>query len=147
MSYENALQLALSDLKNGIYPSIRTAAEAYGVCRMSLGRRLQKSSQLPSIAHTYEQQLSPEQEEFLADWIIEEEEKECAPSHVRMRDMATRILEASGDPRPVGKKWVVPFLERNDNMASMIGCHLEVSRMNGTQPSQIEKLYDQFHIL
>lgn len=40
-------------------------------------------------AYWHEWRLSPEQEEFLSKWILEEKEKDCAPLHIKVCDMGT----------------------------------------------------------
>jgi hypothetical protein len=93
---EVALQSALRDLNAGVFTSQRAACKAYGIPRTSLQARL-NGHRPPKIAHHHEQRLSPEQEEFLTDWILDEDLRAQPPSHSRVREMALRILKMNGD--------------------------------------------------
>ncbi|KAE8871021.1 hypothetical protein PTNB29_01365 [Pyrenophora teres f. teres] len=47
--------------------------------------------------------LRRQQEDFLVQWILEEDARAFPPSHARAREMANRILKMNGDHKPVGK--------------------------------------------
>ncbi|RKF79075.1 hypothetical protein GcM1_205009 [Golovinomyces cichoracearum] len=49
------------------------------------------------------QHLSIKQEDYFEEWITQLVRVEEAPSHVRMREMATKILEIEGNNKPLGK--------------------------------------------
>jgi hypothetical protein len=59
------LQAAISDLNNGVFTSIQACAKAYNVPRSTLSNRLAHRP-TRSIARQQQQQLSPEQEDFIA---------------------------------------------------------------------------------
>ncbi|KAI1002585.1 hypothetical protein K3495_g5609 [Podosphaera aphanis] len=59
------------------------------------------------------------------------------PSHPRVREMATRILEANGDRNPLGKIWIPHFLKRNPRVASVVGRKIEAVRAKAADPQQI----------
>jgi hypothetical protein len=109
---ESMIQLALADLESGKYPSIRQAAKAYNVSRSTLANR-QHSKPTRSVAHEQQQRLTPAQEEFLTEWIFEQDLQGYAPSHTRVREMAARILRMDGDAEPLGKAWVHKYMQRN----------------------------------
>jgi hypothetical protein len=109
---ESMLQLALTDLESGKYTSIRQAAKAYNVPRSTLADR-QHGKPLRSAAHEQQQRLTPAQEEFLTEWILEQDLQGFAPSHTRVREMAARILHMNGDIEPLGKAWVSKYIQRN----------------------------------
>jgi transposase len=77
---ESMLQLALADLESGKYTSIRQAAKAYNVPRSTLADR-QHGKPPRSAAHEQQQRLTPAQEEFLTEWILEQDLQGLAPSH------------------------------------------------------------------
>src|SRR5271156_4109132 len=94
------------------YTSIRQAAKAYNVPRSTLADR-QHGKPLRSAAHEQQQRLTPAQEEFLTEWILEQDLQGYAPSHTRVREMAARILRMNGDIEPLGKAWVPKYIQRN----------------------------------
>ena len=99
---EHAIQLAISDLGAGIYSSQRAAAKAYGIPRSTLQERL-KGRTSSALSHQHQQRLTPLQEDFLVEWILEEDARGYPPPHARAREMANRILRINGDTQPVGK--------------------------------------------
>ena len=79
---EVAIQLAISDLAAGLYTSQRAAAKAYGLPRSTLQDRL-RGATTSAISHQHQQLLTPLQEDFLVEWILEEDARACPPSHAR----------------------------------------------------------------
>lgn len=124
---EVAIQSAIADLNAGIYKSQRQAARAYGIPRSSLQSRLH-GRQPHAIAHSNQQRLTPEQEDFLVHWILEEDKRAQPPSHPRVREMALRILQMNGDYEPLGRLWVPNFITRNPRVASIVGRTIESAR-------------------
>jgi hypothetical protein len=102
---ELSIQSAIRDLESGVYTSQRAAAKAWGVPRSTLQDRLD-GRQPRAIAHQHQQRLSLEQEEFLVDWILDEDSRAQPPSHARVREMAARILRLGGDHDTLGQRWV-----------------------------------------
>ncbi|KAF2229993.1 hypothetical protein EV356DRAFT_474489 [Viridothelium virens] len=85
---EAAMAAASADLDAGISLSINSAADAYGVPRTTLRRRLH-GYQIRQKSHQHEQRLSPNQEDFLRDWILEEDTRGYPPSHACCCKMAS----------------------------------------------------------
>jgi hypothetical protein len=81
-SKETAVKLAIQYYHAGVYKSQRAAAKAYGVPRTTLQDRL-KGTPNRATSHQHQQRLSPDQEEFLVQWILNEDARGCAPSHAR----------------------------------------------------------------
>jgi hypothetical protein len=126
-SREDVIQSAIADLNAGGYKSQRAACEAYNIPRSTLRHRMAGS--LPhATAHQQQQRLTPEQEEFLVNWIIDEDTRAQPPSHARVREMALRILQMNGDQSPLGQIWVSNFLRRNPRVRSVVGRPIEASR-------------------
>lgn len=126
-SREQAIQAAIADYNSGIYTSQRAAAKAYAIPRSTLVDRLKGATDAHT-SHQHQQKLTPDQEEFLADWILEEDARGYPPSHARARDMANRILRMNRDPRTVGQDWIVYFIRRNPRVASIVGRKIEAVR-------------------
>lgn len=140
---ELAIQSAIRDLHAGVFTSQRKAAQAYGIPRSSLQARLR--GQLPhASAHQDQQRLTPEQEAFLVDWILDEDSRAQPPSHLRVREMATRILTMNGDPRPLGQQWVSHFITRNPRVSSVVGRTIESLRTTAASYNTIKAFLELF---
>jgi hypothetical protein len=140
---ELAIQSAIRDLNSGVFTSQRKAAQAYGVPRSTLQERLQ-GRQPNVIAHQHQQRLTPEQERFLVEWILEEDSRAQPPSHPRVREMATRILHMNGDYQPLGQLWVSHFVARNPRVASIVGRKIESARTTGANYETIKAFLELF---
>ena len=66
------------------------------------------------------------------------------PSHPRVREMATRILEANGDRNPLSKIWIPHFLKRNPRVASIVGRKIEAIRAQAANPEQLRTFIEKF---
>ncbi|KAF1932962.1 uncharacterized protein M421DRAFT_18226, partial [Didymella exigua CBS 183.55] len=64
----------------------RKAAAACGIPESTLRGRL-RGQQPHAIAHSNQQRLTPEQENFLVEWTLEEDSRAQPPSHPRVREM------------------------------------------------------------
>ena len=140
---ELAIQSAISDLNSGVFTSQRKAAQAWGVPRSTLQERL-NGRQPNAIAHSNQQRLTPEQEGFLVQWILEEDERAQPPSHPRVREMATRILHMNGDYEPLGRLWVPHFIARNPRVASIVGRTIESARTTAANYDTIKAFLELF---
>jgi hypothetical protein len=140
---EVAIQAAISDLISGVYTSQRKAAKAWGVPRSTLQERI-NGRQPNAIAHSNQQRLTPEQERFLVEWILEEDSRAQPPSHPRVREMATRILHMNGDYEPLGQLWVPHFITRNPRVASIVGRTIESARTTAASQDTIRAFLELF---
>jgi hypothetical protein len=140
---EESIQAAIRDLNSGVFHSQRAAAKAYNIPQATFSKRV-RGTQNSQTSHVYQQRLTPEQEEFLVQWILEEDARAFPPSHARAREMANRILRMNGDHRPVGKHWMAAFLKRNPRVASIVGRKIEAARAEGATPVQIRAFLELF---
>jgi hypothetical protein len=149
MAYTEAdIQTAIACYNAGIFKSQRAAAKAYGIPRTTFCERLQGATDARS-SHAHQQRLTPEQESFLVDWILDMDTNGYPPSHTRAREMASRILQMNGDNTPLGQLWLSHFINRNPRVASIIGRKLEASRAEAATPQQIRaflQLFEQVRI-
>jgi len=140
---EFAIQSAIADYNSGVFTSLRKAAERYGIAESTLrGRR--RGQQPHAIAHQQQQRLTPEQEAFLIDWILDEDSRAQPPSHARVREMATRILRMNGDTQPLGKRWIPHFLARQPRVSSVVGRTIESARTTAANYNTIKEWLDHF---
>ena len=140
---ENSIQCAIRDFNAGVYKSQRAAARAYGIAPSTLNDRLNGAASR-AIAHQYEQRLTPEQEQFLVEWILEEHARGYPPPHARAREMANRILRINGDLNPVGVDWMGAFLRHNPHVSSIVGRPIEAARSSAATAEQISAFLQLF---
>jgi hypothetical protein len=93
--------------------------------------------------HKDQQRLTPLQEEFLADWILEEDARGYPPSHVRTREMAARILRMNNNTEPLGKKWIAGFKQHNPRIVTVVGKRIEAAQIDGASPEAIRDFFDR----
>ena len=78
-SREETFEAAIRDLRSGVFFfSQRAAVKAYGIPQSTLSTRLH-GAQSSHLSHKYLQRLTPKQEEFLTQWILEEDAREFPP--------------------------------------------------------------------
>ena len=90
------------------------------------------------------QQLSLEQEEHLAHWILGQEALNYAPTHAQVRVIATSVLKQAGDFQPLGKKWTIHFLNRHPKLKTKLGRRTDWERVNAATPENITCLFDLY---
>lgn len=142
-NHEEAIQSAIRDYQSGVYTSQRAACKAWNVPRSTLQGRL-AGRPTRATAHQHRQRLSPEQEDFLVDWILNEDSRAQPPSHARVQEMATRILHICGDHDPLGKRWIQSFLSRQPRVASIVGRSIKAARAGAASPERIRAFLELF---
>ncbi|KAK7177393.1 transposase [Paraphaeosphaeria sporulosa] len=145
-SREASIQAAIADINSGVFKSQRAAALAYNLPQSTISTRINGRTPRPA-AHQHQQRLSPKQEEFLADWIIDQDNKGYPPSHARAREMAIRVLQSNGDTEPLGKRYIQHFITRNPRVASVIGRKLDTQRADAATPEQIRAFIELFEVV
>lgn len=73
----------------------------------------------------HQEGLSPSEEEFLAERVIEGQAMGIAPSHDRVLKLANAILHMNGGTNPVDELWVSNFIRRTPFIAAMFGMPCE----------------------
>jgi hypothetical protein len=142
-SKEAAIAHAISDYSTGVFPSSRAAARAYGLPESTLRDRINGATNYAT-SHHHQQRLTPDQEDYLVTWILEEDARGYPPSHPRAREMANRILRMNGEQTSVGKQWLSHFLKRNPRVASVVGRKLEAARAKAATPTQIQAFLELY---
>ncbi|KAF2688300.1 hypothetical protein K458DRAFT_464661 [Lentithecium fluviatile CBS 122367] len=82
------IQAALANYNAGIFTSQQAAAKAYNIPQSTFVDRLKGATTMRA-SHYHQQRLTPEQENFLVDWILNQDMKCYPPSHARAREMAS----------------------------------------------------------
>ena len=140
---ENSIREAIEALEGNPNLTVKAVATAYSVPRSTLRDRL--SGSVPQqISQQGVQRLTPNQEEFLAEWILDMDARGFPPSHARTREMASRILSMNKDTAPLGKDWIPKFTKRNPRVASIVGRRIESLRVAGTNHTALENFYKLF---
>ena len=138
---EEQLQQAVQAVKNGV-PQTQ-AARQYGVPRGTLQSRTY--GHLPMrVAKEPSQRLSMQQEKHLRDWILAQASLGLPPTHLQLKEFASRILIAGGDLQPLGKNWIAGFLRRNPEISTVKGKSIDSARINGASTARIK---DWFSLL
>jgi DDE superfamily endonuclease/Tc5 transposase DNA-binding domain len=122
---------------------IRQVAEDFGVSFATLWRQLGKPT-TARIGQEGNQRLSFRQERWLAEWIISEEARGYAPGHARFREMVIYLLQAGGDFKPLGKRWVDAFRNRHEDIKTLIGKRLSDDRFDSVTPAILNAHFDAF---
>lgn len=144
---ESTVSDAIQHLNEHPNESIRAVAKAYGLGESTLRRRVNGQTTTHAASHEQYQRLLPIQEEFLVDWIIEQDQQGFPPSHVRAREMAIRVLRLNNDFKPLGKRWIQKFIQRNLRIASIVGRPIEAARLNSTTREAIQSFYNLYQQL
>jgi 4-hydroxybenzoate polyprenyltransferase len=87
------------------------------------------------------QRLSPRQESFLADWILNEEGAGRAPSRRQSVAFAQEILAQGGNYRLLGLRWIDRFLRRNNKIKAKPGIPVKSARARGSTRTTYEDFY------
>lgn len=143
---------AIHEVELSEHVSIRSIANGHAIPPSTLQGRLNGATDAVS-AQVSRQKLSPDQEKWLAQWIIEEHSLWRAPSHPVVRDMANCIARVNGDHVPVGKNWITGFKTRNPIITTLIGRSLDKARVNGSDKATLSGFFallqtvvKQYHI-
>jgi hypothetical protein len=135
------LQQAIYDVQVHGTPSIRGSAADHGIPPSTLRDQLNGRTDART-AQLTRQKLSPDQERWLTEWIIEEHSLWRAPSHAIVKEMANLLARVNGDYKPVGKNWVSAFKDRNTRVTSLIGRTLDKERVNGSDKATLASFYE-----
>lgn len=130
MPDDRIVNLALEAYRLGRFKSLNSAAKAYNLAPSTLKARNKKNVNRRD-AHAERQLLSPTQEKYLAEWILDQEAIGLAPNHTQLRDMASLISRLNGGPKRVGKHWLERFLQRHPEIKPKQGRPIACQRVGG----------------
>jgi hypothetical protein len=140
---EAAIQSAIADLESGVFTSQRQAANAYNISPSTLRGRL-AGQQPHATAHQHQQRLTPKQENFVAEWILDKDSRAQPPTHARVREMATRVLRINNDTTPLGNEWISQFLSQQPRVASIVGQSIVTTQAQAASPNVIQAFLKLF---
>src|SRR6266699_7239852 len=140
---ENALTAAIDAVNTGT--PIRHAVRDYSIPFTTLYYRL-AGRQSKTIAHTFQQKLSPIQESRLAEWIYIQDALGLAPTYAQIRMFASRILLVDGATTSVGKHWLEGFLRCNLCVKTLQTRRMDAVRVNGATTEVIQAWFPLFDL-
>lgn len=138
---EDSIQKALVAVQNGTSQS--EACRTWGIPRASLQGRIRGSQPMRKAKETT-QRLSKEQEKRLCDWAICQVQLGLPPTHQQLRELASRTVRDSGDPRPLGKNWLDGFWARNPAVKNLKGRRKVPARIDGNVDRTVRRLWRKF---
>ena len=142
-SREESIVAALKDLETGVHATTRAAAQAYGIPPSTLWTRRYGVNNRPN-SHNHQQRLTPTQENYLADWVIEQDAQGYPPTHARLREMGFRIAAKNGDNSALGHDWSHGFLRRNPRIKSCVARPMDALRVKGGNREVIDAFFGYF---
>lgn len=88
------------------------------------------------------QKLSPDQEEDLVNWILNEEAAGRALSKREVREFAQHVVSYSGRYEVIGQHWVNRFIERHESIKMKFSRTMEAIRNKETTEEKLRAFYD-----
>lgn len=117
--------------------SLRKISREFGIPTTTLYDRIH-GTQTHSTAAELQQILSPVQEAHLTRWVLSQVALGVPPTHVQIREFASRVLQAQGSGHTtVGKGWITRFLRRNPVLRTQRSRKIHSVRINGATDSVI----------
>ncbi|TIA27921.1 hypothetical protein D6C78_10972, partial [Aureobasidium pullulans] len=117
--------------------------ETYGIPRATIAGRLNGRLERRA-AHVSQRRLTKEQEEELAEWIMDLDSRHQPPSQPRCRLMALEIQRASGSNAGLGREWLYQFFNKYPRCGSLLGDPHESVRVNNATEENVRAWFDMF---
>ncbi len=141
---EEALQAAIDDFREGLYPTAVAAAADHGVKVRTLQRRLQGYGSLYTRSIN-SKTLNPAQEQALFEYIYRLDRIGMSPTPKMLRSSANYILRCHDQAdRQVGPNWVTRFLQRNPHLLKRKQNPLAVERKLTQDVETMERHFTHF---
>lgn len=141
---DSDLSSAVEDVRQGT--PLRSASKQYGIPKSTIYGRLNGAS--PRTEQYQDlQKLSPELEDRLVKWILNQESLGFAPTHHQVRVLAASLIQDPGDRTPLGKKWIGYFLKRHPELQTKLGRRTEWARINAATPANINAFFQLYHTM
>ncbi|KAM9940377.1 hypothetical protein OXX80_000154 [Metschnikowia pulcherrima] len=117
---EKYVKEAIRDRSNGVFSSLKKAAEFHGVKLGTVQKRKQGRCPRGSV-HTQNHKLDYLRENPLCRWILTRDEEGIPTRRVEVENMARVIIEARDSTIvPIGKDWVKTLADRNNLLTTEI---------------------------
>jgi len=138
---ENAIRKAKQDYLNGTYPSIHSAASAYGIPNSTLQGRL-RGAQPTRIGHQKQQLLTASEEKAIVQFYLSLDNLGHPLKLSYVKSFAQALLPPS-QRREVGKHWISRFLERNPSITSKFSQRLDRQRAHAEDPKTLKDFFQK----
>ncbi|KAK2770828.1 transposase [Colletotrichum kahawae] len=125
---------------------IRQASRDWGIPHATLYGRLGGGGTRKEAKALY-QRLTPTQEASLVSWVTTQGSLGVAPTHKQVNELASRIVRAGGDTRPLGRKWMEGFLRRNPVIKTLKVRAIDSKRVKDVNAAVIKDLFKIFDLL
>jgi hypothetical protein len=139
---EGKILVALQDIKNGRFPSIRAAATIYGISPSTLRDRANGVlSRVDIRANSHK--LTELEENSLIEWIFSMDSRGAAPRPATVREMANILLKARGltPSLTVGQNWVSNFVKRHDELRTRFSRRYDYQRALNEDPKSLRQWF------
>lgn len=144
------VKAAIQGLSEGLYSTPYAAAQALGLHRKTLYRRL-AGGKSPAEGKENQQNLTLVEEQALAQWITQLTVTGHPARHAFIREIAEEIRKQrhSNSPVPViypslGDSWVPQFLSRHPNLQTTISRLIESARVKEVSSESIMRFFSVF---
>ena len=142
-SKELLITAALRDLEMGEKPSIRAAAEHYGLKYETLRDR-KRGTKTRLESHEDQQNLTIAEEEAIEEWIAKVDGFGWPPRIEYVRHMAIGFIRSHGIRNPkIGGHWITRFLDRHPDLASRFTNRLDKQRAFANNPEVLLDFFKQ----
>lgn len=143
MDKEDRIKLALDAVRTKSVPSIRKAAELYGVPRSTIQARLHGAESIRN-AHEPFQRLNFAEEEALVRTINRMYGWGWPMTISAVESFAEQMLRAKGDSKPLGTNWYQHFLKRHPDLRTSRSRALDQARRDASDPEVLQAWFSLF---
>ncbi|KAM5510097.1 transposase [Fusarium oxysporum f. sp. phaseoli] len=134
---ESRIFSAFNDLETA---PLAPTARKHAIPRSTLRGR-KKGSTNARDAQIEHQKLSQEQEKFLVNWILNEEEAGRAPTKKNIQGFGQLILKHDNQAVMVGNHWVNRFISRHEDIKMKLSRPVDAVRTRETSEERLQRFY------
>lgn len=138
---ERIIEAAVAAIHSSRYCSVRAAAKADNIPRLTLHRRLNGTHLPRATVATAQQLLTPFQEDLVTQWILYCEQGGHPVSHAQLREFALLLARQSGTSESIGHNWTARFITRRPILKSKVGKKIDTARFEGATYETIDAWY------
>jgi hypothetical protein len=144
-SREATILEAIRSFESGDFASPTETARQFNIPHSTFHYRRNGGQDRVS-AQALNQRLDPEQENYLANWIIEQSEANRSPTYADLREMATLMLRSGHDEKPLGQDWHLAFLRRNPSVKSLMGRVIDSARVKELTTTLVRTYFERLNV-
>jgi hypothetical protein len=141
---EARIQAAITALNNHDVPSVRQAATLFDVPRSTLQDRFAGRRQANKTSKQHMQRLTVQEEDSVVKAVYQLDAWGWPMSISAIEHLASQLLLAKGDTKPLGKCWYWNFLARHDELKARRSRALDQSRKDAIDHQTLEQWFNLF---